>query len=717
MSTTSAQPTRSIQNDLILIHLGSPGEKAIILTEERMLALDTLLDSLHKELNDKKISAKGIIITSPPQVSFCVGADINAIKDVTDPKEGKRLAAQGQAVFQKIENLPLPVVAAIHGHCVGGGCELSLACDYRVITNDPSSKIGLPETKLGILPGFGGTQRLPKLIGLPKALDIILGGKIVPAKKAKSLGLVDKVISLEEKSDPEKISQVLIETAAGFIKKGKRSAGGLSFTDNLLTHTAIGRYICERSARKASERKTKGQYPAIPESITLSVLGLKSKGLTGFEKEAEALGRMIATPVSKSLVHIFFLTENAAKLGKQEVPDPIASVGLIGAGVMGKGVAAVTIKSGLPLSCFDLSEDARNSLRSHVERFLSKSRSLNDAERNKLLSDLSLDAAVSEIKPRDLIIEAAVENLDIKRKLFNELAEKQSSETILASNTSSLSLSEIFSGISHPERTIGVHFFNPVEKMPLVELVRTKETSDKTLIRAARYVSRLGKYPVVVEDVPGFLVNRILTPFLAEASQLLQEGAGFKEVERAATSFGFPMGPFRLIDEVGLDIGAKVEEILTAGYGERMKGAAFLSKTVEKKLLGKKGGVGFYIHGSGKDAHEKPQPNESLLQELGISVSGGNKTKEEITERLVLSMLNEAVLAYDEGVAGTPGRGAADQIDLASIMGFGFPPFRGGILYYARKTGMKEIHSRIKKYQQAGPRFSPAPSVKEEKEM
>jgi 3-hydroxyacyl-CoA dehydrogenase / enoyl-CoA hydratase / 3-hydroxybutyryl-CoA epimerase len=709
--STDQKPQLRIQDGVAVIMLGSPEDKAIILTEERMRSLDALLDSLHADIKSKKESLTGVIFTSPSNISFCVGADINAIKDVTDPKEGRRLAAQGQSVFQKIEDLPVPSVAAIHGHCVGGGCELSLACDYRLITDAPNSKIGLPETKLGILPGFGGTQRLPKIIGLPKALDIVLSGKVVPAKKARALGLVDGVVKTAGLSS-DALEKTLLEAARTSIKKGKRTAWKLSLADRFLSHTALGRYICKSTAGKAAARKTKGQYPAIPRSLSLCVQSFTFSGMSGYEKEAEALGELITTPVSKALVHIFFLTENAGKLGKQDISDPVSSIGLIGAGVMGRGIASVSLKAGYECSCFDLSEDARKALRTHVQGFIDKSRSLGETEKKQILDKLSLYPGLKDIPERGLFIEAAAENLEIKRKLFSELAETQAPECILASNTSSLSLSEIFNGIPNPDRTIGIHFFNPVEKMPLVELVRTQKTSDKTLIQAARFVSRLGKYPVVVEDVPGFLVNRVLTPFLAEASLLLQEGAGFRDVEQAATRFGFPMGPFRLIDEVGLDIAAKVEEILSNAYGERMQGAEFLKKTVEKKLLGKKGGTGFYLH-EGK----KAEPNEKLLSELGIKISGGTIARDEITDRLVLSMVNEAVLSYDEGVAGTPGREAADQIDLASIMGFGFPPFRGGILFYLRKSGIKDVHKRMNEFKDKSPRLKPARSIAEEKDL
>ncbi|HMO16954.1 MAG TPA: 3-hydroxyacyl-CoA dehydrogenase NAD-binding domain-containing protein [Oligoflexia bacterium] len=707
-------PHISIHDNIAILSLGSSSERAIILNHERVSALSSILTDLSYNINKNDPNNKpltGLIITSPATVNFCVGADINVIKNVSDPEQGAKLASEGQAIFQKIENLPIPVIAAIHGHCVGGGCELALACDYRIMTDHPSSKIGLPETKLGILPGFGGTQRLPALIGLPRALDIILSGKVVPAKKAKSIGLIDAVIPFNED-----ISKALIEKAKTFISLGKRnsvtsnkkkSGGTLSIVDRFLTYTKVGRYLCEKQARKDSFKTTKGKYPAIPKAITSCLNSFRMPKEAAYRREAEYLGELITTPESKALVHIYFLTENVSKLGKQETETSISSLALIGAGIMGKGIAAVSTKAGIKVRIFDLAKTAREGLLSHVKSYLSKSRSVSELERESLLSNLTLLEKVEDIPSSDLYIEAAVENLEVKKNLFNELAKNAHTESILASNTSSLSLKDIFENIPHPERTIGVHFFNPVEKMPLVELIRTKDTSNKTLIRSASFVSRLGKYPVVAEDVPGFLVNRILSPFLAEAAALIKEGAGFMQVEKASVNFGFPMGPFRLLDEVGLDVAYKVEEILTTAYGERMKGGNFLAQMNQRKLTGKKGGEGFYIF-EGKSFN----PNSNLLGELQINLTGNKISIDEIITRLTLSMINEAVRSFDEGVAGIPSREAAEQIDLASIMGFGFPPFRGGILYYARAAGFENILKSLKKLEHKGPRFIPADSLK-----
>lgn len=702
MSTnTSASASLEIKNGIAILHLGSPDEKAIILNQSRVSKIEALIEEVDNKLKKDPHSLKGLIITSPTHLNFCVGADIHAIKDITDPEKGAELARQGQKVFQKVEDLTIPVVAAIHGHCVGGGCELALACDYRIMSDDKTSKIGLPETKLGILPGFGGTQRLPKVIGLPKSLDIILGGKIVPAKKAKSLGLIDAIVN-----NSSKIGDELIDEAIKHLSLGKRKQFSYPLSDTFLTKTLIGRMICEKSARKSAFKKTKGHYPAIPKSIESVMNGFKFTSELAYQKEAAALGELIISPESKSLVHIFFLTESASKLGKQDAGKPIASLALIGAGIMGRGIAAVAIKSGIIVNCFDPADKARNALSEHVSKFIDKSRSINSKDKENLLKNLTLADSLNTLPISDLYIEAAIEKLEIKKEIFSTIASNKTEESILASNTSSLSLKDIFDSVSHPDRCIGIHFFNPVEKMPLIELVRTDKTSPKTLIKASHLCSKLGKYPVIVEDVPGFLVNRVLSPFLAEASQLLKDGASFRAIEKVATSFGFPMGPFRLLDEVGLDIAEKVEETLSNAYGDRMSGGGYLNQIVKEGFLGKKNGKGFYVH-EGKNS----SPNSSLLEKLGVSLDSSSINNNEIENRLVLSMLNEAIKAFDEGVAGTPSKEAAEQIDLASIMGFGFPPFRGGILYFARKTGISNIRETMKSFEKSSARFKPAESI------
>lgn len=686
-------PEKKVYNNYLFIYLGTAEDKAIVLSSQRMKQLEELIDSITKE---ELSQVKGVIFTSPPQLAFCVGADLKAIKSVTEPAIGKELAKQGQRIFFKIEKLPIPTYAAIQGHCVGGGCELALACTHRVIANDTKSRIGLPETKLGILPGFGGTQRLPRLIGLPKAIDFITNAKVISGKQAKKLGLVDGYINLQN----ERITPDTIIEACEAVAKKTRS---LSFPDNILTNTAIGRYLVSKKSHTLALKKTKGKYPAIPASITSCINAFKLSPSDAYEKEAEYLGSLIASPESKSLVHLFYLTEFSSKIGKKSgIKNNISKVGVIGAGVMGKGIAAVAVKNKLHVKISDPIEDSLKKATEHVEAFLSQSKSLSDSDKKSLMQNLVTVQHNSELSDCDMVIEAAVENIDVKKKIFASLEEKASADTIIATNTSSLTLQSIFGELKNQENCLGVHFFNPVEKMPLIEIVRSKKSSDHAIVSACAFASSLGKYPVVVEDVPGFLVNRILAPYLAEASQLLLEGASFESVEKTVTNYGFPMGPFRLLDEVGIDIALKVQEVLTAGYGNRMKGAHYLEVLYKKNLLGKKNGAGFYLH-----TKEETTPHESILNELQISrnLSSSKISQKEIEERLLCVMTLEALRAYEEEVAGSPSDEAMGQIDLSSVMGFGFPPFKGGILYNSKIIGWEILLKWANVYNSKGERY------------
>lgn len=688
---------------LYVLMLGQSSEKAIILHQERMQQLEAKLLEF-TELQKKNSQIKGLVIMSPLSMGFCVGADIHAIENVTDVNEGYKLAEQGQRIFGLIADLPIPSIACIHGVCVGGGCELALSCDYRIITDDSSSKIGLPETKLGILPGFGGTQRLPRLIGLPQALGIILEGKVIPSSQAKKIKLVDEIINIPKStSDVEKLlRQKLLEAADILSKKGKAKSREISFQDKLLTFTSVGRLVTRKKAESTSYKKTKGQYPAITKSIEIACKGLGLSLKKGLALEAKALGDLIVTQESKSLVHLFFLTEASQKIAKKHPTEAISNLGIVGGGAMGRGIASLAVKAKINTVVVDVNQNQRESTKSHVKNFIHKTRSIKEADKSQTMALLKVDEFTSALKNSELVIEAIVEDLGVKQKLFADLESQTSDTAILASNTSSLKLSDVFEKLNIGKRSIGIHFFNPVEKMPLVEIIRTKDTDDKSLIRSISLASRLGKFPVVVEDVPGFLVNRILTPFLLEAGILLREGVPMMSIEKAITKFGFPMGPFRLIDEVGLDIALKVESVLSSAYGERMKGSDIAGQLVTKGFLGKKNGKGFYLH-QGKET----SPNILELQSLGVYVSGQSSlSNTEIVDRLLLSMIAEALRCYDDGVAGAKSEDALGQIDLASVMGFGFPPFRGGIIHYARTRGIDNVLKQIGSFKSKGARFA-----------
>lgn len=664
-----------LDGGVMLIRLGDPSEKVVTFTPERLQSLKDIIYTL------KSKPPAGVVITGPTLDMFTVGADISLIQEVTDPKIGESLAKEGQAVFTEIEKLPFRTVAAISGPCVGGGFELALACNFRLISDSSSSTVGLPEVKLGIIPGFGGTVRLPKLVGLPKALDLILTGKTVRAKKALALGLVDEVTP----------AHALIErarcVAAGSLRLRRKSIG---IKDTILSSILKG--IVKKSAKASVLKQTKGFYPA-------PLKALESVFASNYDVEAKLLGEAIVTPESKALTHVFFLTELSKGIGKgakKHLENFSASV--IGAGVMGAGIASILAASEIPVVLKDTSEDAISKARIQIRGFADSLSYLSPSERNILVSRVT---ATTEDPPVGvgIVIEAIVENMAVKKKVLSELALKLGEQTIIASNTSSLSISEMAKDIPNPSRVIGMHFFNPVPKMPLVEIIMGSKTSDQTIALVAGLSVKLGKFPIVVKDVPGFLVNRILTPYLNEAAFLIQEGYKIDDIDKAATSFGLPMGPVRLLDEIGLDVASHVSEIMVKGYGSRMEAPPLASKLVATGALGKKNDLGFYDFSTKK-------PRRDLYSVLALPKEKDGSS--DIQDRLIFSLLNEAVLCLDEGVAGTPGTEAAKQIDLGSVMGFGFPPFKGGILYWAHKTGVASLIDRSKELEKKyGVRFKP----------
>lgn len=691
-STPVAGKVNVVEHDgVYTIFLGSEEERVITITSERMSSLKETIAQL------SAIKPKGVIISGPRENMFAAGADINAIQSIQDPQVGEELGKQGQAVFQMIEDLPCPTVAAVSGPCVGGGCELALSCDYRLISTHPSSQIGLPETKLGILPGWGGTQRLPRLIGLQKALSIILPGKTLKATQAKKMGIIDEILAPEN---------ILARADAIARKKGPLpTRTSLSLLDKFLTFTRLGRRLVERKSLAAVMKETRGNYPAQPAALRAVLLGLREGTKRGYAHEAAELGRLLVTPESRALVNLFFLTEGSKRLGKG-AKDDLRSLNslVVGAGVMGAGIAGTLAQKQIPVILKDAQTQALDRGKAQIAKSLEKKRYLSEDDRRVIMNRVQ---AVTENPANtdevNIVIEAIVEKMDVKKAVLGELAAQVSAQAILCTNTSSLSVSSIAEGIAQPQRVVGMHFFNPVEKMPLVEIVRGKETDDRTVVIVAGLTTKLGKFPIIVEDVPGFLVNRILTPYLNEAGALLEEGYRIKDIDRAAQRFGMPMGPIRLLDEVGLDVAEHVAKIMVDGYGDRMKSRGSVGKLVEKQLLGKKSGKGFYEY---SDGHEVPNPEIRSI--LGITTERDAGDSKLIEERLIMSLINEGIRCLDEGVAGIPSKEAANQIDLGTVMGIGFPPFRGGLIAYAESLGAKVVLEKLRRLEKDhGAQFTP----------
>ncbi len=680
-----------------------PNEKVNVLSTEVLKQLDSILDSLKNNSN-----IKALVIKSGKADTFIAGANLHEFeKGFVDLSFPKLAISVGHATFGKLAALPFPTIALIHGICVGGGLELALACKYRVVTDHPKTSLGLPETTIGIFPGWGGTQRLPRLVGLIEGVQMITTGRPVNGAKAVKIKLADRLIP-NEFAD-EKLNEFLDLCLSEKGRKSlaeKRKHTGLKHL--LIEANPIGRSYFFNRARKEILSKTKGHYPA--PLIALRVIeDTCSLPLSeGLEKEKalfiDSMPKL--APVAKHLIHLFFVQEALKKVTGAPagtIPFPIHNVGIIGAGTMGMGIAFLCSYANYPVRLKDVNWDiltkAFGSIRRIYDKLL-KRRKLKPHEANLKFHLISATTDYSGFKTVDLVIEAATENLDLKKQIFQELEATINEKAIMASNTSSLSIAEMSQGMQHPERFVGMHFFNPADKMPLVEIVPGKNTASEVVAGAVEFCRKLGKSPIVVQDCPGFLVNRIFVLGANEVIWMLQEGVPMKRLEEVLLKFGMPMSAFELGDEVGNDVSFKVSHIFEKAYGERMKAPPLLETMYEHKLYGKKVGKGFYLY-DGKGKQENPEISNMLKQ---FNKQPREISDQEIIERVVFLMINEGWRCLQEGIAPN-----SDTIDFAMIMGTGFPPFRGGIMQYADEIGRAKVIERLKHYEQLyGPRFKPA---------
>ena len=662
--------------------------------------LRTVVDGLAQESN-----LRGVVFTGRKPDQFLAGADIDGIGSITDPEVFRRVCLELHDLFDAIENLKARTVAAVGGPVPGGALEISLACDRIVATDDKATRIGLPETQLGILPGWGGSHRLPRRTGLPAALDAILTGRLYDARKAKKLGIIDRT------TKPEYLLRIASEIAMGRMPCARKGRGwkALVIDKNPLAKAIIG-----RTALKSVLKKTRGKYPAPEKAIELVVSGTTARRSTWAQREADAVAELGVTPVCKALVSIFFANEKAKSLGKGpdgKKPQPIEHATVVGAGIMGAGIASVMAQRGVAVRLADLSSEALHKALDLHRKDVAKKRQrrrLTDAEADQAIDRLDAVPGIVGMQGSDFAIEAVAEVLDVKRKVMGSLAEAMDDGAILATNTSSLSVDAIAESLPHPERVIGMHFFNPVPKMPLVEIIRGEHTSQEVVTRTAALAIRMGKTPVICKDVPGFLVNRLLGPYLDEAVRLFVGGADPARLDNIMLDFGMPMGPLTLLDEVGIDIASHAATSLHEGYGDRMTPAAGLEVFLKRNRLGKKTGVGFYKHKTGS----KPELAEDLDQ-FQTSSAVAQLTDEDMVDRMVLAMFNEACRALGEGVVSDP-----EALDLATVFGMGFAPFYGGLLRYGEARGLAAIASRLQALQKAPDiqgrnegRFDPAPAL------
>ena len=660
-------------------------------------ALMELSDHINYVMCNSNI--KGLVLTSAKKSIFVAGADLTQLSRARTPEELRDMIELGQVVFNRLATLNIPTVATIHGACVGGGYEVALACDYRIASPDKVTKIGLPETQLGILPAWGGSTRLPRLIGLPKALDVILGGKTLAAKPALKCGMVDDLVPRE----------YLVEKACQLIlKRGMK----LRVRKTKLAHklTTLGPVVnmITKKVGKQVLAKTRGHYPAIPKALEVVTQGL-SKSLDGsLALERDAILELGTTEACKNLIRIFFLQERAKKLtgipadtAPETKVKPVKRVTIVGAGVMGGGIAQWSSARGLGVILRDINHEALAKGLAGIAKVYDqavKRHAMTKIEARDGMDRITASPIDVPLHSVDVIIEAAVEKMELKKKLFAHLDSLAGPETILASNTSALSISEIATATQHPERVIGIHFFNPVHRMQLVEVVVGKQTSPEVIRRSVKFVQQIGKLPVVVKDAPGFLVNRILMPYLIEAGHLFENGARVEDVDECMLEFGMPMGPLRLIDEVGVDVSHHVASDLASKFRDRMHCPEVLSKMMADELLGKKNGKGFYLHNKkGKEPVVNPR-----IDKYKSGTACAKLTREELRTRMVLLMINEAARCLEGGIV----EEAAD-VDFGMIMGTGFAPFLGGPLRFADSVGIPHIVDEMKRLADEELRFTP----------
>lgn len=673
-------------DNLAILTLDLPDSKVNILNRQLLEELDRHLTELAGRQD-----LRGLIVISGKEGNFIAGADLAAIENIRTPEEGRELAQQGQALYNRLAALPVPTVAAIDGACLGGGTELALACDYRIITDSSRSFIGLPETQLGIIPGFGGTQRLPRLIGLVEALKMITtGGRVFP-KKARRLGLVDEVVPREHLLAAARHRLLAAE--------GKPPARRGNWPERL----PPWRRLVLKQAQQQAAKKGGGHYPAIAAAIAAVTTAFQGDPDAGLANEARLVGEMAVTDTARHLQQVFRLREKFTRIAPAERRQ-FKRAAVVGAGVMGGGIATLLVERGLETRLLNRSvKGLTEALGAFHQALATRRRKGIDSRTDSawLQSRLSYATGLSGLRPQEAVVEAVAENLGVKKAVLADIAREVPAETLILSNTSSLSITEMAKAVANPGRVAGLHFFNPVEKMPLVEVISGEQTTEKTRQAVVNLALQLGKIPVAVKDRPGFLVNRLLLPYLNEAARLLEEGGDLIAIDRALTGFGLPLGPFALLDMVGLDIATHVAGILHQGFGERLAPSPLLNRMLELGRLGRKNGRGFYLYDHSGHGKADREIYPALQLKPPAAPQPGPAA---IVDRLLLPMVNEAARCLQEEVVAE-----AAAVDAALLFGAGFPPYTGGLLRYADGRGLPEIVARLRELAgQVDQRFAPA---------
>jgi 3-hydroxyacyl-CoA dehydrogenase/enoyl-CoA hydratase/3-hydroxybutyryl-CoA epimerase len=694
-----------------------PNKSVNVLNGQVMVDLDAALDRVGEDQ-----TVKLLIVNSGKPASFVAGADLHEFTRIANAEEAMALSARGQQLLDKLASLPMPSLAVIHGPCLGGGLELALACDYRVALDHPSTQLVFPEVELGLLPGWGGTQRAPRVVGLEHALEMILGAKRVGAQEALRWGLVDAIAPTKEK-----LLDVINDLALRVMIRGKAERGwlpGKTWRQRLLESNPLGRAVLFRAAEKQLAKRVPDDMPAPREALEAVRAGIQQGIAEGLQREREGAGRLAATTACRNLVNLYFLREQARKVPGEDGAS-IRRVGIVGAGVMGAGIAQIAAIKGCEIIVQEVNMTALGAGLMRIKELFDKAvkrRLLTPREAASRLEGVRGTTNYEGFDKVQLVIEAAIEEPVAKKAIFRELEKHAPPDALLATNTSSLSVVSLQEGMAHPERIAGLHFFNPVHKMPLVEVVSAPATNEQTVKRLASFAVALGKTPVTVRDSPGFVVNRILMPYLGEAMLLAAQGMSADAIDRTMRRFGMPMGPLELLDQIGLDVAAHVGRSMQAYAGDRFAPLSFNPTNVFEQMvrngwLGQKNGKGFFVY-RGK----KKSDHSAALALLPAAIRGDafqplsglpvSSAMHEARERLVLAMVNEAAACLGEGMVA-----AAADIDLAMILGTGWAPHRGGPLRYADDRGLpKVVQALAELTQRLGPRFAACADLRERAE-
>jgi 3-hydroxyacyl-CoA dehydrogenase/enoyl-CoA hydratase/3-hydroxybutyryl-CoA epimerase len=655
---------------------------------------------------EKDNAVKAAVIISGKAGNFIAGADIDQFLEWKTAKDAEAASAFGHAMMFRIERGRVPIVAAIDGACLGGGLEMSLACAYRIAADTPKTVLALPETMLGLFPGAGGTQRLPKRVGLQAALDMILSAKNVRAKKALQIGLIDELVH------PSILRATAIarakELAAGTIAR-ERDTHKHGAKEILLDDNMIGRAVVFRQAREMTLKKTKGHFPAALAAID-AIQASYGDEAEGYATEARLFGEMAMTSVCKQLTFLFYATtalkKDAGVPGDAPPAKAIEKLGVLGSGFMGAGIAAISVMQGVPVRFKDTEPNRVAKGVAAVRDVLKDRLTKRQITRQQFDDQMSLIAGTttySGFARLPLVIEAVFEDLAVKHAVLKETEAVLPPDAVFATNTSTIPIAKIAAASKRPERVIGMHFFSPVHKMPLLEVIVTPRTAPDAVTTVVEYGRRIGKTVIIVNDAPGFYVNRILAPYVNQAGLLLDAGVAIDAIDKAMTHYGFPVGPINLIDEVGLDIAGKSGAIMAEAFGGRMKPSVALQQVLGAGRLGRKGKKGFYAY---DEKGKRGDVDESVYEIYpgGKKRSSTTVARAEIQNRLSLAMLNEAARCLEEGII----RSARDG-DIGAVFGIGFPPFRGGPFREIDAIGAAEVVKRLEALDAQMPgQFTPA---------